>query len=214
MSKIVVLGAGRFGRNAARRLSKKKPNRVAVVDADPAKCAAATVEGLESVHAEGIAYLASCLQDPDPPDWIIPAIPVHVAFEWLHMSLPEERHLDPLPIPEQVRGLLPNPLEGAGGQLYMSHADFICPPDCPEPANVCTYTGKARKGILQQALARIQFEDYLSVVVHSRQMAPGLGGIRSEDLFATQRRVLAASGPILLSTACKCHGVLHAFRIT
>ena len=214
MARILILGAGQFGLKAARVLSQKKHNRITVVDADPQRCEALMGEGIDAVSADGIAYLAGSLKDPNPPDWIIPALPLHVAFEWLQTTLPEGAALALLPVPEQVRMQLPNPLEGTAGQVYISYADFICPGDCPEPADVCTFTGKARKGILHRTLAQIQHADYTSVVLRSRQIAPGLGGYRSDDLFTARTRVLAADGPVMLSTACKCHGVIQAFRIT
>jgi hypothetical protein len=214
MSRILVMGAGKFGLKAVRVLSQKKHNRITVVDTDPERCEALIGEGINAVNADGIACLAGSLKDPDPPDWIIPAIPLHVALEWLQTTLPEGAALELLPVPEQVRAQLPNPLEGTAGQVYISYADFMCPEDCPEPGDVCTFTGKARKGILHRTLAQIQHADYMSVVLRSRQIAPGLGGYRSDDLFPTRTRVLAANGPVMLSTACKCHGVIQAFRIT
>ncbi len=214
MARILILGAGKFGLKAVRTLSQKKSNRITVVEADPERCEALIGEGIDAVRADGIAYLAGSLKDPNPPDWVIPAIPLHVAFEWLQTTLPEGTNLDLLPVPEQVCAQLPNPFAGTAGQVYISYADFICPEECPEPADVCTFTGKARKGILYRTLAQIQYADYTSVVLRSRQIAPGLGGYRSDDLFAARIRVLAAKGPVLLSTACKCHGVIQAFRIT
>ncbi len=214
MSRILVLGAGKFGRKAARVLSQKKHNRVTVVDADPQRCEAVNGESIDVVSADGITCLVDSLKDPEPPDWVIPALPLHVAFQWLQTTLPEGAVLDILPVPEQVCTQLPNPIEGATGQVYMSYADFICPADCPEPADLCTFTGKARKGILHRVLAQIQFAEFISVVVRSKQIAPGLGGYQPDDLFTARTAVLSASGPVLFSTACKCHGVMQAFRIT
>ena len=214
MTRILVMGAGKFGLKAVRVLAQKIHNRTTVVDADPDRCEALTGEGIHAVCADGIAYLDDRLKDPDPPDWIIPAIPLHVAFEWLQTTLPEGTTLDLLAVPEQVREQLPNPMAGTAGQIYISYADFICPDDCPEPAEICTFTGKARKGILHRTLAQIQHADYTSVVLRSRQIAPGLGGYRSDDLFTARAGVLAATGPVMFSTACKCHGVMQAFRIS
>jgi len=214
MANVLVLGAGKFGLKAVRTLSHKKHNRVTVVDADPKRCGNVTGEGINVVVADGITFLADSLKDPDPPRWVIPAIPLHVAFEWLQATLPKGSALDILPVPEQVCTQLPNPTQGPAGQVYMSYADFICPADCPEPADLCTFTGKARKGILHRTLAQIRFAEFISVVVRSKQIAPGLGGYQPEDLFTARTAVLAAGGPVLLSTACKCHGVMQAFRIT
>ncbi len=214
MSKIVVLGAGKFGLRAVQTLKGKGNNRIMVVDADPRRCEAAVGEGIDAVNTDGITYLVDSLKGQDPPDWIIPCIPLHVAFQWLQATLPEGVTLEALPVPEQVRAQLPNPLEGAVGQLYISYADFNCPTDCPEPAKLCTFTGRARKGTLYRTLAQIQSADFTSVIVRSKQIAPGLGGYQPDDLFMAISGVLVASGPVLLSTACKCHGVIQAFRLT
>ncbi len=214
MTNILILGAGKFGLKAVRTLSPKKHNLITVVDADPERCGAVAGEGIEVVSADGITYLADSLKGPDPPGWVIPAIPLHVAFEWLRTDLPKGSALDILPVPEQVCAQLPNPTQGPAGQVYMSYADFICPADCPEPADLCTFTGKARKGILHRTLVQIQFAEFTSIVVRSRQIAPGLGGYRPDDLLTARTAVLSAGGPVLFSTACKCHGVMQAFRIT
>jgi hypothetical protein len=169
---------------------------------------------MDAVCEEGIAYLADSHKGTDPPELIIPALPLHVAFEWLLTTLPKGAVLSRLKVPAEVLSQLPNPSEGVDGQIYTSYADFICPDDCPEPQEICTHTGKVRKGILHETLANIQSAEFTSIVVRSRQIAPGLGGYQPDDLFAALSGVLTAGGPVLLSTACKCHGVIQAFNLT
>lgn len=214
MNKILILGAGKFGRKAVAKFSRNERSRVTVVDNDPARCATVAGEGVTALCADGISHLADSLQNPDPPDWVIPAIPAHVAFEWLRATMPGGADLEVLPVPGQVRDRMPNPMRGDAEQVYTSYADFICPDDCPEPADICSFTGRPRKGILFKTLARIQYENYTSVVVRSRQLAPGLGGYRPGDLLAAKHAVLSAQGPVLFSTACKCHGVMQAFKFS
>ncbi len=209
MTRVLILGAGKFGLQAALILSQKEKNRVTVVDADPTRCEAVTALGIDAVCEESIKFLADNLT----PDWIVPVVPLHVAYEWLKTTLPEGVTLKSLPVPQQIVDMLPNPMAGDKGQLYISYADFVCPEECPEPARICSFTGKARKGILYRTLEAVTFKDYLSVVVQSRQMAPGVGGYRPRDLIAARRQVLSADGPVLLSTACKCHGVMHAVSV-
>jgi len=211
---ILILGAGKFGRKAAQVLCGQKNNRITLVDADVDRGKGVAAVGAQFECADSISYLAERLKSADPPDWIVPAVTLHVAFEWLRTTLPEEAGLELLPVPAAVRAQLPNPMEGEGHQVYASYADFICPDDCPEPAEICTYTGQARRGILYRELARIEYADYTPVVVRSRQLTPGLGGFRPDDLFTALGETVSAGGPVLLSTACKCHGVIQAFRIT
>lgn len=214
MSHILVLGAGKFGLHALQVLNRHSKNRVTVVDTDPERGIEVTESGGQFTFADSILFLSESLKGADPPDWIIPAVPLHVAFEWVRTTLPEEVALEKLAVPDQVREQLPHPMPGADEQVYMSHADFICPDDCPEPADICTYTGKAREPILYEVLARILYEDFTSVAVRSRQLAPGVGGIRPNDLFTALGEIVSSRGPVLLSTACKCHGVIQAFRLT
>jgi len=214
MSHILVLGAGKFGLHAVKVLARHSKNRVTVVDADPERGIEATVSGGKFTFADCTLFLSESLKGADPPDWIVPAAPLHVAFEWMRTTLPEEVTLEKLAVPDPVKADLPHPMSGEDGQVYVSHADFICPDNCPEPADICTYTGKAREPNLYEVLARIHYDNYTSVVVRSRQLAPGVGGIRPNDLFSALGKVVGSRGPLLLSTACKCHGVIQAFRIT
>lgn len=212
MTRVVILGAGKFGFKAAVKLTENHKNHVTVVDADPVRCEKVIGQGIDAVCQDSIDYLADCMRKKDPPDRIVPAVPIHVAFEWINRTLPAGRTLKPLPIPEQVAGELPNPMVGEDGQLYISYADFTCPDECPEPAEICSFTGKSRKGILHRTLEQVTFKNYRSVVVHSKQMAPGTGGYRPQALITARRQVLSGDGPVLLSTACKCHGVMHALQ--
>jgi len=214
MSHILVMGAGKFGLHALRALKRHSKNRITVVDTDPERGIEVTESGGQFTFADSILFLSESLKGTDPPDWIVPAVPLHVAFEWVRTTLPDEISLEKLAVPDRVTEELPHPMPGADGQLYVSHADFICPDDCPEPADICTYTGEARESNLYELLARLTFADFTSVVVRSRQLAPGVGGISPNDLFAALGEIVSSRGPVLLSTACRCHGVIQAFQIT
>lgn len=153
------------------------------------------------------------LSQHDRPGWIVPAAPIHVAFEWVVASTgltvgPWEI----IPVPEEIDALVPNPQRGPRGQLYISYADFVCPDHCTEPYDRCTFTGKPRKGILYRLLGALSCPGFTSVVLRSRQLAPGVGGYRPDDLEASLQQVLAADGSVLYSTACYCHGVMDALK--
>ena len=51
------------------------------------------------------------------------------------------------------------------------------------------------------------------IVIQSRQLAPGVGGYAPSELFEVLSLVRSAETPVLLSTACKCHGVINAFEV-
>ncbi|MBI9083083.1 MAG: potassium transporter [Desulfobacterales bacterium] len=211
MKSFWIIGAGRFGKKAVQGIHSRWPRaHIVVVDRDPVATRQMEGEGISLECRDGIDFLWEALGRGEDPDWILPVIPVHLAYEWVRRRLPSHGRRTQIPVPESVATLLPNPIGGGEGQLYVSYADFICPDDCPEPGDVCTCTGQPRLGILWQVLKRLTHEDYISVVVQSRQLLPGVGGLRPADLFAALAAVRRAPGPVLFSTACKCHGVVHA----
>lgn len=214
MQKIWIIGGGKFGLRAARILGDAKhANRLTLVERDPQKCRRFDRPAGEIVCAEGIGYLTEHLRGPGTADWIVPAIPSHVAYEWIKNKLAPASRILPVPIPRAVLRQFPNPIEGGCGQVYLSDADFICPEDCPEPVDRCTVTGRPRGRSLGDRLASIRHSGFRSVVVQSHQLAPGVGGMRSERLFEILCEIGVLPGSILLSTACRCHGVTNAFRL-
>lgn len=215
IQKILILGAGKFGLKAAKTARRRWPGSdITLVDQAIQTCREVEKQPFKVVCEPGITYLAHKMQEPHRPDWVVPCIPVHVVYEWVKQYLAPRYHVETLTVPGQVARMLPNTMNGTDGALYMSNADFICPDNCPEPDDICTYTGKPRPAVIYQMLAAIEYENYKSVVLKSRQLGPGVGGYRSQDLLRALDQILDDRSPILLSTACKCHGVMHALQIT
>jgi hypothetical protein len=147
MKEIWIIGAGRFGRMAAERLSEKiKELHLVLVDLEEEKLRQAMAPGRELILSEGAAYLSErlSLKKETHPDWIVPAVPVHLAAEWLFLTQ-GEKMLQRVSIPKEMDPLLPNPLRTEDGNIFVSNADFLCPDDCAEPPKICTFTGKPRK---------------------------------------------------------------------
>ena len=214
MTTVWVLGAGKFGHRAVQKLqSLSSETQIVLVDQDPCALAICEGEGVETRTADVIEYLTRHLRLSEKPDWIVPAVPLHVAFEWIVSVLPDDAMVKKLAIPERLINELPCTPGAGKGKLFISLADFICPDDCCEPAGHCTVTGAPRPYDLFRKLARLQIENFIPVVVRSRQLAPGLGGYRPKDLFNALDQVKTAGTSILLSTACRCHGVLDAFAL-
>lgn len=142
---------------------------------------------------------------------IVPAIPRHLAFEWLQaLKAPVIRRL---PVPPEASSGLPHAWTASDGSLLVSYADFRCPDDCPEPM-ACTVTGKRRERPLYALLRAVQVPGFAVHVIQSRQLAPGLGGYRAGDLLEAAHRITeAGSKKWLLGTACKCHGIVTALEI-
>ncbi len=215
MKSIWIIGAGRFGLKAAKALSRHYPGAdITVVDKSEKACREMEKLSFKSVCQDGIEYIAKHLKGPDYPDWIIPVIPVHVAYEWIRIKLSKTYRLETMAVPDKLAMTLPNTIKGADGEIYISNADFICPENCSEPDEICTYTGKPRPRILHKVLASIEYNNFRSVVVTSRQLTPGIGGYTPKALFDALSEVVVSTTPVLLSTACKCHGVMHAFKIS
>ena len=127
MEEIWIIGVGQFGYIAFQRLSQAVKDRHFVL-VDPVeehllKCKGPTAT-LEV--SDGVEFLESYLNKGHQPDWIIPALPVHLAAEWLLLHLGPER-LRRIPLPSELDVLVPNPIRGPEGNLYVSHADFQMP---------------------------------------------------------------------------------------
>ena len=210
-----IIGGGKFGLKAANKLSRANPsNQITIVDREKTVCRQISKPGYQMVCMDGIQYLDRYLVSAHYPDWIVPAIPLHVAFEWIRAKLSALNKLQRIPVPNELTGELPNPIKGTAGQLYISIADFKCPDDCSEPAEICTCTGKPRLMILHEFLKKIQCQDFKSIVIRSHQLAPGVGGYKPEELFKVLKKIKRTQKPVLLSTACSCHGVMHAFKLS
>ena len=213
MDNFWIIGGGTFGFRAARALRKiDSANRLTIVEKKKAVCARLSREGIKAVCMDGTQYLASRLSGKQFPDWIVPAIPLHVAFEWMRAKMSATSTVESVRIPNDIVGKLPNPAQGETGQFFISIADFKCPPNCSEPDDICTHTGKPRPMILHEYLKSIRVKNFESIVIRSQQLAPGVGGYPPAALFDALDQIRDMQSPVLLSTACSCHGVMNAFK--
>jgi hypothetical protein len=206
---IWIVGYGHFGRRALQVLRAKRRTAVfRVIDTElPADPLLQSPE-VCTTAGEGAATLAALLREGGAPDWIVPAVPVHLAAEWIRLSV-AGANLRKIPVPAAVERSLPNPARGAQGDLYVSTADFICPADCPEPEAYCYLTGKRRTPLFQQ-LQGMELPGYRVAVLRSYQLGAGVGGCRAEQLLDLRRRVAEIRARVLICTASRCHGVITA----
>jgi hypothetical protein len=206
----LILGSGHFGRLAAERLLEQDPqSNILVVDREAKALKAFVSMPVQVSLGDGVSELHRLLKTGHPFDYIIPAVPFHVAFEYLlHNLKPLGARRSNLP---PFSGL-PNALMGENGDLYSSLADFLCPEDCSEPPLYCTVSGKRREKPLYQILMDA-FRSYESRIIQSQQLAPGVGGFSPKilgDLVEDLRALAMLGQPVLISTACRCHGVTSA----
>ncbi len=208
---VWIIGCGKFGSRAVLQLLEKNPGAtLTVVDPDPARLKPFRGKA-ELVPEDGIAFLSRQLKRDEPPDWIVAAAPIHVACLWVANQVSGLR-FEPIPVPKTLLSALPNPIKGRNGEIFTSHADFMCPEDCPEPARRCTATGRIRGENMYTLFERLNRSGRPCLVIRSRLLHPGVGGYAPEALFQLKKRVEAIRGDFLVGTACRCHGVLHALR--
>jgi hypothetical protein len=211
--KIGIVGAGHFGYLAAQRLSRRYPEAAFLV-VDQRR------EKLDEIKKDfGLAVqvedTASFFENPwvDATTWIIPAVPVHFAYQWLMKELKKTGRVAPLPVPAVLEAQIPNPYRAPSGSLCASYATFICPDYCNEPDELCTYTKSPRPGNLYEDLARIILPGSDVIVVRSWQLAPGVGGYPRRSLEKVLQRITGVpKGSYLIATSCRCHGVIDGLR--
>ena len=207
MANYLIIGCGHFGSRAARRLLEKNPySEITVVDKDEKAFERVFDLPVERVVSDALSYLDQFLMDGLSADYIIPAIPYHLAFKLILFRLkPLGAKRAKIPPLQE----LPNPMIGKTGDLYTSLADFLCPEDCIEPSQFCTATGKKRPKSLFKILGDLK-GPFDSRVIRSQQFGPGVGGYQPEvllTLIETIKKRRGSNRPFLISTACRCHGV-------
>jgi len=210
MNAYLIIGCGHFGSRAAEKLFKKDPrSKIIVVDKIQESIKKICHLPVETAVSDGVLYLNQFLSQRRRADYIIPAVPFHLAVEFILSQLKplggKRRKVPPL-------SGLPNPVSGKTGDLYTSLANFLCSEDCPEPAQYCTTTRQRRPKPLYQILKDLK-GSFESKVVRSLQLGPGVGGFRPEALLrllADIKKKRNSDRLILISTASRCHGVTSA----
>ncbi len=209
-----IIGGGYFGQRAAQLLRKNTvAGRIVVVDKLPV---CGLPNDIDFVCADGVDWLAEHLTLETDVDNIIPALPVHLAADWLKIRLQKEGRIVRSPeIVDAQLDLFPHPIRVNRSRIVMSHADFHCPPNCSEPDILCTYTQKPRPQSLYRLLATLDCGDFSPLILKSRQFHPGVGGFLPDDLWHLLERVRALPDtPLLIGTACKCHGIVDSLLHT
>lgn len=210
---IWVLGAGRFGMLAVRRLTTRLPRGcVTVIDLRRDRLDAIRREidrpGVSLCQGDALAHMDR--EDLDESLWVVPAVPKHVAFLWLVDRLKRVGSIEVQPVPSEADDQVPNPYRTQEGTVYASHATFLCPDSCSEPEEICTHTKLPRPRNLFEILEGVEVEGYRVIVVRSQQLAPGVGGYPVSRLQETLGLIRANPGPWIVATSCRCHSVINA----
>ncbi len=211
---IWVLGYGKSGRRAVELIRAEnhlKPS-FTVIDQKPQD---KFQEGIAYIQAEGIRWFTDHFHQTHRVSRIIPALPVHIAAQWIKRKLISEKgSVREMEIPRKILPNLPNPCRLSADTYAVSHADFICPSDCDEPEDFCTATGQPRPTPLYDLLAALTNDDVAVLTLPSRQFAAGVGGFYATDLWNLLDTVRdLTQNRFLLCTACKCHGIITGFEL-
>ncbi len=210
MKAYLIIGCGHFGSRAAEKLVQNNPDsKIVVVDKNRTALRKVSRLSVQTILSEGLSYLGQVLPEGQKFNYILPAVPFHLAFEFILSqlkSLSAKRGILPA-----LSGL-PNAISGQTGDLYTSFADFLCSEECPEPARYCTVTRRKRPKPLYQILSEVKGE-FESKTIRSHQLALGVGGFRSKKLLDTLEEIKKKGKRgrlVLISTASRCHGVTSA----
>lgn len=207
---VWILGGGRFGRLAAERLTRRfREAAILVVDERSERLVPLAEQfGVKTCAENAMEFLDD--HDLDQEVWIVPAIPIHAAFQWLLRRARLAPRAVSIPVPEPVDPQVPNAYRVSDGTVYASYATFLCPDNCSEPEELCTHTREPRRGNLFEELERISVPQYRVAVLRSHQLAPGVGGYTGGQLKTLEKTILEQPGHYLIATSCRCHGVINA----
>ncbi|MEW6188342.1 MAG: hypothetical protein AB1585_21700 [Thermodesulfobacteriota bacterium] len=211
MKRIFIVGYGKFGKSALSRIRHRWTKaEVWLIDSRPESL----VEGVNKrgslirVVSDGPRFLFENNTAINDTDWVIPALPRHLAFEWLRLNMQTKTAPGILTPPATLGEGLPF-RKIFGRNLYLSYADFVCPDNCPAPPHYCFKTKKVRPIPLWEGLRAHQGLKGTLAVLESRQLAPGLGGFPFKDLRSILEMARKTGPPFYLATACRCHGVVN-----
>ena len=88
MEKIWIIGVGQFGYIAFQRLSEAgKKRRFILVDSVKENLFRCKGPNSALRISDGVEFLEKHLKRGHEPDWVVPALPVHLAAEWLLLRL-------------------------------------------------------------------------------------------------------------------------------
>lgn len=234
--RFVILGGGCYGSFYARQLLRARDagafaiDEVVVVDRNEwprARREVGPSPALRFVQAEWDDFLRPYLASLDAAaeDRFVPSpFTPHLALAWLLDRFRGERpdrewRLEPF---RRFPGT-PFERQSAGGPLLVSHADWMCPVHCIEPA-VCPATSGPRHWDLDRTvrgLATVLEEAGQPVdqlhLFHCHHVTYGVGAYRAAAVRAAYDQIAeCVDGPardrvarFLVGTISHCHGALH-----
>lgn len=231
---IAIVGGGCYGSFYAGQLERARDRgrvayrRLLVVDRDPA-CQAARDElpaGRMIVRQEWDAFFDTWLgAGAVPGDAIVPSpLMPHLMFNWLLRRARDRwpgRDVTAAPVTVDAR--TPYEMPSPDGVRYVSHADWLCPTHCIEPA-LCPVIRAPRtwemSDTLEEMTRRLARSAHVAgpVALRCRHRAFGVGMFDADEVLAADALVADAgrSGEevrILVGTVSSCHGAVGMLRL-
>ncbi len=223
---VIVIGGGEVGAVAVRQIlsacarGQLEVERVRVVDrradcqagALAAPCAGTHGPEVRVETADWSAWLDLNLGQASPEDHLVPYHwAPHLLFEWLAGQVTRAGGAAGRSGSVAPRGLL---FEApcASGDRALSHAGWLCPPLCIEPA-VCPHTQGPRHWSLATELRALTPADEVheNVVFPCFHLTSGVGTVPVSALHAAALRLVGAMAGgerrYLVATASHCHGL-------
>lgn len=220
---IVVIGGGCYGTFYARQLerawksNKFRFRRVLVVDRDSACQATRELDAsatLQLVREDWAAFLDTWLRDEACADDAIVPSPLmpHLMFDWLVRVAAHQcpgKVVRQLPV--DTPGRTPFDQLSPAGSRFLSHADWLCPTHCIEPA-LCPAIAAPRTWDMAETVARLAERlDAVPVTFRCLHRAFGVGMYGVDEAITAQGVVEVAGARagtqrVLVSTVSHCHG--------
>ncbi len=207
-----VIGIGHFGKKAIEALLAHPNSKVICADLDPKAVAWAKYRGAIAKELDGIRYMVEEFHLMEEDSYIVPALPLHLAAEWLILYTQDRFKIQKLPMPGDILEKLPNPCILKTNDVAISYANFKCPDDCVEPP-YCTVTNIKREIPLNKFISSIKVNGTVNYVIKSTQLGPGMGGYKKKKLSELLKVIEHISDNMLLTTACSCHGIMTLLKI-
>jgi len=231
---LVVVGGGCYGTFYARQLRRARAEgkvfyrRLMVVDCDPACQATRDLEAGEDwelVVESWTPFFDQFLPPPPgsaapPEDAIVPSpLMPHLMYEWLVRRARGRwpgRSVETVPL--SAGPGTPYDVAAPDGTRYVSHADWICPTHCIEPA-ICPVTRAPRTWEMRDTLIRLApgLKAAGPVLFSCRHEVYGVGLFPVREVREGDATVsaLGAAGAatVLVGTISSCHGAVNLLRL-
>lgn len=231
---IVVVGGGCYGSFYATQLCRARERgavrwrRLLVVDRNAQCAAAADAAGhWTMVTAEWGAYFDEWLAGAaGGGDAIVPSpLMPHLMFEWL-----ERRATTRWPdravrrVPLDTPGRTPYDVLHADGTRYLSHADWLCPVHCIEPAT-CPVIRTTRHWEMGDSVADLARRRGLErrvvgpLLFRCRHRVHGVGMFDADEVLAADRALddagrVGAAFEAIVGTISSCHGAVSVLAVS